>query len=110
MEELLRPKDIRQLFGLSHVTLWQWEKEGKIKPVKTPGGHRRYRLSDVEALFQPKEHSKVLTFPLRVTRELMESPTFSRILGKELEIRCDIHKGDVILADKIRFEIEVENR
>ena len=34
--------------GVSPQSLRAWEQSGKISPVYTPGGHRRYKLSDIE--------------------------------------------------------------
>lgn len=33
--------------GVAPSTLRRWEREGKIKPERTSGGHRRYRMSDL---------------------------------------------------------------
>ncbi len=33
------------------LTLRNWEKKGKIRAFRTPGGHRRFRKSDLDALF-----------------------------------------------------------
>ena len=41
-----------ELLGVSHVTLRRWEKEGFLAPsFRTKGNHRRYRVSDLLALF-----------------------------------------------------------
>ena len=38
-----------ELKGVSSSTLRRWEKEGKLLPVeRTMGGHRRYKLTQVE--------------------------------------------------------------
>ena len=34
--------------GVSPQSLRAWEQSGKISPVYTPGGHRRYKLSDID--------------------------------------------------------------
>lgn len=36
------------MMGVSPQTLRVWEKQGKINPVYTAGGHRRYKVSDLE--------------------------------------------------------------
>ena len=36
------------MFGLK--TLRRWEKEGKLIPLRTPGGHRRYKESQIKTL------------------------------------------------------------
>lgn len=33
--------------GVATSTLRRWEREGKIKPKRTPGGHRRYSMNDL---------------------------------------------------------------
>jgi excisionase family DNA binding protein len=38
-----------EILGVHIETLREWDKEGKLTPVKTFGGHRRYRLEDIEA-------------------------------------------------------------
>jgi predicted site-specific integrase-resolvase len=47
---LLSAQQIKELFGIHRNTLLKWEKEGLLQPVKTPGGRRRYRRSDIEGL------------------------------------------------------------
>ena len=41
-EQLFTPKQLSNLFGVTTQTLKEWEREGKIKAIKTEGGHRRY--------------------------------------------------------------------
>ena len=49
-EELLRPVQVRRLLGVCPTTLWNYGKDGLLKPVQhTAGGHARYRESDVAA-------------------------------------------------------------
>ena len=36
------------MMGVSPQTLRAWEEQDKISPVYTPGGHRRYKLSQIE--------------------------------------------------------------
>lgn len=39
-----------ELLGVCIATLRLWHRAGKLIPVKTLGGHRRYKLSDIKAL------------------------------------------------------------
>jgi putative resolvase len=41
-EELLRPRDVAKIFGISVKTLWKWQKKGIIKAVRLPTGKLRY--------------------------------------------------------------------
>jgi putative resolvase len=44
-ETYLNPKDASELFNVTVRTLFNWEKTGKIKCIRTDGNHRRYLLS-----------------------------------------------------------------
>lgn len=39
-----------KLVGVTPATLRRWERDGKVTPMRTPGGQRRYRPSDLAAL------------------------------------------------------------
>jgi excisionase family DNA binding protein len=47
---LLLPREVAELFGVGTSTIARWAREGKLAPILTPGGHRRYRLADVRTL------------------------------------------------------------
>jgi excisionase family DNA binding protein len=52
--ELLRPREVAALFGVRPATIARWAREGRLTPLRTPGGHRRYVRSSVrEALKVP---------------------------------------------------------
>jgi len=40
-------REASKILGVTEKTLRLWEKEGKIKPKRTEGGHRRYEISDL---------------------------------------------------------------
>lgn len=40
--------------GVRPETLRRWEREGRISPQRTPGGDRRYRLEDLDALLSER--------------------------------------------------------
>ena len=42
---------IRKIYGISRHSLYNWENQGLIKPLRTPGGKRLYCKDDLEALF-----------------------------------------------------------
>lgn len=46
----LTPKDVAVLFGVTVATVGEWERAGKLRAsFRTPGGHRRYLQSDLDA-------------------------------------------------------------
>lgn len=50
MAELLRLSEAAELVGVSYPTLKQWIYKGKIRSVKTAGGHHRIPREEVERL------------------------------------------------------------
>lgn len=52
MEPMLTPAQVALLLNVDVQTVARWAREGKIDAVRTPGGHRRYRRSDVEAMLK----------------------------------------------------------
>lgn len=49
-ERLLTPREVAQRFAVDPKTVTRWAKAGKLPSLRTPGGHRRYRESVVDAL------------------------------------------------------------
>jgi excisionase family DNA binding protein len=48
-EELRTPGEVARIFNVDAKTVARWAAAGKIGCVKTPGGHRRYRDSEIQA-------------------------------------------------------------
>ena len=48
-EPLLTPGEVAALFRVDPKTVTRWANSGKITSVRTLGGHRRYRESEVRA-------------------------------------------------------------
>ena len=44
-EKFLQPSHAAKLLDVTTRTLFTWEEKGKIKAIRTSGGHRRYILS-----------------------------------------------------------------
>ena len=49
MERLLTIKQAAQYLNVSQDTMRKWDAAGKLTPLKTSGGHRRYRKSQLDA-------------------------------------------------------------
>jgi excisionase family DNA binding protein len=47
---LLTPSEVAKLFKVDPKTVTRWSNNGKIACIKTAGGHRRYRLEEVQKL------------------------------------------------------------
>ncbi len=46
---LLTPAEVAALFRVDPKTVTRWAAAGRLESITTPGGHRRFRLADVEA-------------------------------------------------------------
>jgi len=49
-EVLLTPAEVAKLFRVDPKTVTRWAKAGKLTAIRTLGGHRRYRQSEIQAL------------------------------------------------------------
>lgn len=43
------------MFGVRTATIARWAREGRLTPLLTPGGHRRYRSLDVRNVLRGNE-------------------------------------------------------
>ena len=46
-EKLLTPSEVAELFKVNPKTVTRWARAGKITAIRTLGGHRRFRASEV---------------------------------------------------------------
>jgi excisionase family DNA binding protein len=51
-ERLLTPGEVAALFRVDPKTVTRWAAAGRIGSIRTPGGHRRFRESEVRALLE----------------------------------------------------------
>ena len=51
-EPLLTPAEVATMFRVDPKTVTRWAVAGKLTSIRTLGGHRRYRESEVRALLK----------------------------------------------------------
>jgi excisionase family DNA binding protein len=56
-EVLLTPSEVASLFRVDPKTVTRWAKAGKLTAIRTLGGHRRYRQSEVLGLLKANQNS-----------------------------------------------------
>ena len=49
-EQLVTPAEVASMFRVDPKTVTRWAKAGKLTSIRTLGGHRRYRESEVRSL------------------------------------------------------------
>jgi excisionase family DNA binding protein len=50
--ELLTPGEVAILFRVNPKTVTRWARAGKISAVRTLGGHRRFRASEIRRILE----------------------------------------------------------
>jgi len=48
--DLFTSSGVAEVFGVSVETVRQWAEAGKLQGFRTPGGHWRFRRSEISAL------------------------------------------------------------
>ncbi|MGI8758006.1 MAG: BldC family transcriptional regulator [Acidimicrobiales bacterium] len=51
-EKLLTPAEVAKMFRVNPKTVTRWAKAGKLSAIRTLGGHRRFRASEVNRCFE----------------------------------------------------------
>ena len=54
---LLRTREVALLFQVSERAVTDWARKGRIRSVRTPGGHRRYPATHVRTLLEASGQS-----------------------------------------------------
>lgn len=57
-DRLLKAGEVAKLFGVSTVTVKRWVAAGRLASTFTPGGHRRFRESEVKALLAAQREER----------------------------------------------------
>lgn len=86
----LSPIEVQKRFGYHPKTLADWADAGKIKCVKSPGGHRRYLLSSLESITQISDNRIVVIYARVSTHSQKED------LQVQAKFLTDARTGDVI--------------
>ena len=56
-DKIFSISEAAEYLGVSALTLRNWESKAKIRAFRTPGGHRRFRKSDLDVIFGPDAKS-----------------------------------------------------
>jgi excisionase family DNA binding protein len=72
-ERLLTPGEVASLFRVDPKTVTRWAAAGRISSIRTPGGHRRFRESEVRALLRG-EIGADLTVPAAPAQRVAAEP------------------------------------
>jgi excisionase family DNA binding protein len=56
---LLTPAEVAALFRVNPKTVTRWARAGKITAIRTLGGHRRFRASEIRRCLDQMDHEAV---------------------------------------------------
>jgi predicted site-specific integrase-resolvase len=59
-DHLLISSEVAALFRVDLKTVTRWARAGKLPPVRTFAGHRRYRASEIRELFSAGEWAGIV--------------------------------------------------
>ena len=101
-ERLYTIKEAKRLLGVTTWTIQQWDRQGKIKCVRTVGGRRRIPESEIKRILGLKEERKVVGYArvssttqkgdLERQKQLIEDYAKERGYG-EIQMLIDIGSG-----------------
>ncbi len=90
--KLLKPKEAADMLGVSFPTVKQWIYNGKIRSVKTAGGHHRIPSDEVERILNAKKQTdkRVPLATISGRNKLFGTITEARYEGLLAQITLDI--------------------
>ena len=59
-EQLLTPSEVAAMFRVNPKTVTRWARAGKISAIRTLGGHRRFRASEIRKYLEQVESDQGL--------------------------------------------------
>lgn len=59
-EQLLTPSEVAAMFRVNPKTVTRWARAGKISAIRTLGGHRRFRASEIRKYLDQVESEQGL--------------------------------------------------
>jgi molybdopterin-binding protein len=95
MPKLHTPRNAAQILGISYSSLKQWIYRGKLKTVKTPGGHHRIPESEIDR-FLPRVTLSGSTASRRKTFRRISGR--NQLVGRVIDIKISDLLAQVTLS------------
>ncbi len=93
--KLLRPKEAAQILGISYSTLKQWVYRGKLRSIKTAGGHHRIPESELDRYLHRAGEKKEPTERRRAFRRISGR---NQLVGRVVEVKTSGLMAQVTLS------------
>lgn len=106
----LTPNEVAELLMVNPVTVRQWAARGLLRSLTTPGGHRRFLLSDVEEFARSRGATPVARRSGRPDRVLIvdDDLHLSRLMQELIQQR-DANVATEIAHDGFEAGVKVES-
>jgi excisionase family DNA binding protein len=106
----LTPNEVAELLMVNPVTVRQWAARGLLRSLTTPGGHRRFLLSDVEEFARSRGAAPAAPQSGRPERILIvdDDVNLSRLLQEVIQQR-DANVKTEIARDGFEAGVKVES-
>src|SRR3546814_16333559 len=85
-EALLTPSEVAALFRVNPKTVTRWARSGKLTAIRTLGGHRRFKASEIRRCLEEMSHEPSCDRPPAETGAGRSSE--GRRVGKESVSTC----------------------
>lgn len=100
MSKLLTIQQVSEIINVSQNTLREWDRKGiNIIPIKTVGGHRRYREDDVNKFIGEQQVEEITNVVL----------TYSRVSSHEQKTKGDLDRQSQRISEycaKKKYKVE----
>jgi molybdopterin-binding protein len=84
MADLLSPREAALRLGISYPTMKQWLYRGKVKAIKTPGGHYRIPQAELDGLLHKARR------PETPKRQMLRTVSGrNQLVGRVVEIKVE---------------------
>ena len=90
MDKLYNISKTAEILDVTPKTLRVWDKENKLKPILTSGGHRRYRESDINKIIGIEQTSDT-------KQEICA--TYARVSSQRQKANGDLDRQSQILSE-----------
>lgn len=104
MDKLLTLDETKQILNVSKSTLQRWDNSGKLVALRTEGGHRRWKQSDIDKLIGEKNET-----PEPSKKEFIVA-TYARCSTTDQKAHGDIERqSDRIFEYCVKHKYRVEH-
>ena len=79
--EMFSPREAARMLGISYPTIKQWIYKGRVRTVKTPGGHHRVPAAEVDRLVPPEKENR------SVRRSFQRLSGRNQLVGRVVEVQ-----------------------